>query len=107
MGGGDTVANPPGPDASPDHAAPSSPFDYDVAVLGLGPAGITAAVELVRYGWSVVSFEGDAVGGLIRAARRVDNYPGAAPSSSGPVVRRTRAVHRLPVRARRAFSYDW
>ncbi len=59
---------------------------YDVGVVGLGPAGVTAACELVRYGYSVVAIEKDRVGGLIHYARAVDNFPGIPPSSPGQVV---------------------
>lgn len=59
---------------------------YDVGIIGLGPAGVTAACELVRYGYSVVAIEKDTVGGLIRYARAVDNFPGIPPSSPGQVV---------------------
>lgn len=59
---------------------------YDVGVIGLGPAGVTAACELVRYGYSVVAIEKDRVGGLIHYARAVDNFPGIPPSSPGQVV---------------------
>jgi thioredoxin reductase len=59
---------------------------YDVGVIGLGPAGVTAACELVRLGYSVVAIEKDRVGGLIHYARAVDNFPGIPPSSPGQVV---------------------
>ena len=59
---------------------------YDVGVIGLGPAGVTAATELVRYGYSVVAVEKDRIGGLIHKARAVDNFPGISPGSPGVVV---------------------
>jgi thioredoxin reductase (NADPH) len=59
---------------------------YDVGVIGLGPAGVTAACELVRLGYSVVGIEKEKVGGLIHYARAVDNFPGIPPSSPGQVV---------------------
>jgi thioredoxin reductase (NADPH) len=59
---------------------------YDVGVIGLGPAGVTAACELVRLGYSVVGIEKDRVGGLIHHARAVDNFPGIPPSSPGMTV---------------------
>ncbi|MEW5701614.1 MAG: NAD(P)/FAD-dependent oxidoreductase [Candidatus Zixiibacteriota bacterium] len=52
-----------------------SNLPFDVAVAGLGPAGIAAATELVRYGWRVVAFECARVGGLACEARRVENAP--------------------------------
>lgn len=59
---------------------------YDVGIIGLGPAGVTAACELVRYGYSVVAIEKETIGGLIHYARAVDNFPGIPPSSPGKVV---------------------
>lgn len=50
---------------------------FDAGVLGLGPAGVAAASELVRYKRSVVALELDRVGGLIHLARCVENFPGA------------------------------
>lgn len=65
---------------------PPEDESYDVGVIGLGPAGVTAACELVRLGYSVVAIEKDRVGGLIHYARAVDNFPGIPPSSPGQVV---------------------
>jgi thioredoxin reductase len=65
---------------------PPEDEQYDVGVIGLGPAGVTAACELVRLGYSVVGIEKDRVGGLIHYARAVDNFPGIPPSSPGQVV---------------------
>ena len=59
---------------------------FDVGVIGLGPAGVTAACELVRYGYSVVAIEKETIGGLSHYARAVDNFPGIPPSSPGKVV---------------------
>ena len=45
--------------------------DEEVVVVGAGPAGLTAAVELVRRGAAVTVIEGDAVvGGISRTACR-------------------------------------
>jgi protoporphyrinogen oxidase len=53
---------------------PSSPDSAPVAVLGAGPAGLTAAYRLVRRGVPVVVFEvGEEVGGLARTVVR-DGY---------------------------------
>ena len=47
-----------------------------VVVIGAGPAGVAAAVQLARYGIRPVVFERDIVGGLLRTAWFVENYPG-------------------------------
>ncbi len=47
-----------------------------VAVIGAGPAGIAAAVQLQRSGHRPLVFEKGTPGGLIREANYVENYPG-------------------------------
>ena len=59
---------------------------YDVGVIGLGPAGVTASTELVRYGYNVVAVERERIGGLVHLARKIDNFPGIPPSSPGTIV---------------------
>ena len=49
--------------------------DFDVAVIGGGPAGMTAAVQVYRSDLSVVLFERDNLGGLLHNANLVENYP--------------------------------
>jgi thioredoxin reductase (NADPH) len=48
----------------------------EVAIIGAGPAGLAAAVQLKRYGIDVLLLEAEAVGGLLRNANLVENYPG-------------------------------
>lgn len=48
----------------------------DIAVIGAGPAGIAAAVQLKRSGHDPLVLESGEPGGLLRTAWRVDNYPG-------------------------------
>ncbi|MDC0358301.1 NAD(P)/FAD-dependent oxidoreductase [Oligoflexia bacterium] len=47
-----------------------------VAVIGAGPAGIAAALQLKRYGINTILFEKHRVGGLLCNANLVENYPG-------------------------------
>lgn len=49
---------------------------YDVAVVGAGPAGVAAAIQLKRTGIEPLLLEKERVGGLILNANRVENYPG-------------------------------
>lgn len=48
---------------------------YDVAIIGGGPAGLTASIYAVRYGLSTIVFS-DSFGGTISYAHKVCNYPG-------------------------------
>jgi len=48
----------------------------DVIIVGAGPAGIAAAIQLKRCGISALLLEGDEAGGLLRNANLVENYPG-------------------------------
>lgn len=49
---------------------------FDTAVIGGGPAGITAAMYLVRSGCSVVQFESLTLGGQVLTTDSLENYPG-------------------------------
>lgn len=55
----------------------------DVIIIGAGPAGLTTALQLKRYGLSPLLLEKDAVGGLLRNANLVENYPGFPGGISG------------------------
>lgn len=54
-----------------------------VVVVGAGPAGIAATIQLVRSGHVVQVFERGRVGGALWNARCVDNYPGFPGGVSG------------------------
>lgn len=49
---------------------------WQVGIVGAGPAGITAAIQLARNGIPIILFEADRPGGLLRNANWVENYPG-------------------------------
>ena len=49
---------------------------YDVAIIGQGPAGMTAAIYAKRAGLSVVMFEASAPGGKLVKTFEIDNWPG-------------------------------
>lgn len=49
---------------------------YDVIIIGTGPAGISCAIQLKRYGVNFLIFEKNKVGGLLVNANLVENYPG-------------------------------
>lgn len=55
---------------------------HDIAIVGGGPAGMTAALYAARAGKRVVLFEGEALGGQILPTRKIENYP-ALPEVDG------------------------
>lgn len=50
--------------------------DRQVVIIGAGPAGIAAAIQLKRQSIPFQILERDEVGGLLRNANWVENYPG-------------------------------
>jgi thioredoxin reductase (NADPH) len=55
-----------------------------VVIIGAGPAGLAAAIQLSRQGQEFVLFERDKAGGLLLNANLVENYPGFVDGISGP-----------------------
>ena len=56
---------------------------WDVAMIGAGPAALSAAVYTTREDLQTVLFEKGAIGGLAAVTDWVDNYPGFAKGLSG------------------------
>ena len=56
---------------------------HDAAVIGAGPAGLTAAIYLRRAKIDTVIFEKIASGGLIASTDWIENYPGFPDGISG------------------------
>ncbi len=50
--------------------------DYDVAIIGAGPAGLTAGLYCARYGLKTIIIEKGIIGGTASWAGSVQNYPG-------------------------------
>ncbi|MEJ2253800.1 MAG: FAD-dependent oxidoreductase [Nitrospirota bacterium] len=50
--------------------------DLDVAIVGGGPAGLTAAIYAERSGLRTAVFEGSVLGGQVAVTPVVENYPG-------------------------------
>lgn len=49
---------------------------YDLIIVGMGPAGMSAAVYAQRSGLNILVFERDIPGGLINKTTNIDNYLG-------------------------------
>lgn len=58
---------------------------YDIAIIGGGPAGLSAALYALRAGKKTVIFEGNALGGTLNQIEKLENYPGFK-SVSGPAL---------------------
>lgn len=56
---------------------------YDVAIIGAGPAGLSAAVYAARARLKTIIFEKGLVGGQIVLTTEVENYPGFEEPISG------------------------
>jgi thioredoxin reductase (NADPH) len=50
--------------------------DYDVAIIGAGPAGLTAGLYCARYGLKTIIIEKGIIGGTASWAGSIQNYPG-------------------------------
>ena len=55
----------------------------DVAIIGAGPAGMTAGIYASRAGMKALVFEGLVVGGQTGVIKTIDNYPGFAEGIGG------------------------
>lgn len=49
---------------------------YDLAVVGAGPAGLSASIYAAREGMTCVVIDESALGGQAALTQQVDNYPG-------------------------------
>lgn len=59
---------------------------HPVVIIGAGPAGLAASMQLARQGLQPLVLERDRVGGLLWNANLVENYPGFAGGIRGPAL---------------------
>ena len=57
--------------------------DFDIAIIGAGPAGLSAAIYAARGGLKPVLFEKMIHGGQITLTDEIENYPGIPESING------------------------
>jgi len=58
--------------------------EINTIIIGAGPAGIAASIQLKRAGINFILIEKDNIGGLLLNANLVENYPGFPQGITGP-----------------------
>ncbi|HEX9912611.1 MAG TPA: NAD(P)/FAD-dependent oxidoreductase [candidate division Zixibacteria bacterium] len=71
----------------------------EITIIGAGPAGVTAAIQLKREGFEPLVLEQEKVGGLLWNANLIENYPGFLGGISGKKLARLflRQLNRLEI----------
>jgi thioredoxin reductase (NADPH) len=63
-------------------------MDYELAIIGTGPAGYSAAIYAVRAGIKIIVFDKGLGGGLAAVSPNIENYPGFESISGMDLVER-------------------
>ncbi|MFH2034996.1 MAG: NAD(P)/FAD-dependent oxidoreductase [Candidatus Zixiibacteriota bacterium] len=82
-----------------------------IAIIGGGPAGISAAIQLKRYNLDPVLFEEAQIGGLLKNAWRVENLPNSPAGVSGrQIIERFKGnleIFRINIINQRVINLDY
>lgn len=65
-----------GMEAKPSHDKGAEAKEYDVVILGAGPAGLTAGIYAERSGLKSIVIDKSIIGGQVAVTPNVENYPG-------------------------------
>ena len=66
--------------------------DYDVVIVGGGPAGLTSGIYCVRRNLKALVVERAALGGQVNLTPEIENWPG----DRRPILRRVKATRLCP-----------
>ena len=61
--------------------------DYDVIIIGGGPAGLSAGIYTSRAGLHTLLLEKGGIGGELMNRELIENYPGFGEGNTGPGTR--------------------
>jgi thioredoxin reductase (NADPH) len=64
-------------------SSPEKDILYDLAIIGAGPAGLTAAIYAKRALLKILVLEKSLIGGKLNKTAEIENYPGFT-SIQGP-----------------------
>lgn len=78
--------------------------NYDVIIIGAGPAGLSAALYSARAQLKTAVFEKSTVGGLITQTSEIENYPGSEFGATGFSL--TQQMHKQAEASGAVFIYD-
>jgi len=69
--------------------------NYDVIVIGAGPAGLTSGLYCAQGGLKVLALEKETIGGQITNIEKIENYPGFSEGVAGSQLRQAMALQAM------------